>query len=443
MQRTKMMSIAITTLAVIAVVLMPLDGARAASKEKVVHNFRHNGTDGYFPTAGLISDGAGNFYGTTFGGGSGRSGCQTYFHDGSCGTVFELTPGARGSWHEKVLHSFHNDGKDGYNPAAALIFDTAGNLYGTTTDGGMFTGCPPPFGCGTVFELTPGAHGKWTEKVLHSFRCGRTHTGGCNPAAGLILDTAGNLYGTTAGGGTASACCGTVFELTPAANGKWTEKVLHGFDCNTEGCGPVAGLIFDTAGNLYGTTFYNGAHFAGTVFELTPGSNGQWTEKVLSNFDQAGDQPAAGLIFDKAGNLYGTTSGGGAHFAGTVFELAPGSNGQWTEKVLYNFGNSSGDGASPYAGLIFDATGNLYGTTEGGGIGSGCPPFGLCGTIFELTPGTNGQWTEQVLHTFDSSGKDGWSPQASLIFDKAGNLYGTTRQGGVTVKAGTVFRLTP
>jgi uncharacterized repeat protein (TIGR03803 family) len=369
MQRTKMMTI-LSVLAVFAVVVMPLDSVRAASKEKVLYDF--------------------------------------------------------------------SGGSDGLNPLAGVVFDTVGNLYGTTPNGGIN-------GRGNVFELAPGANGKWTEKVLYSFNSDGID--GNYPSGGLVFDTAGNLYGTTAAGGTASACgsngCGTVFELTPAANGKWTEKVLHSFDCNTEGCGPVAGLIFDKAGNLYGTTFYNGAHFAGTVFELTPGSNGQWTEKVLSNFDQAGDQPAAGLIFDKAGNLYGTTSGGGAHFAGTVFELAPGSNGQWTEKVLYNFANSSSDGASPYAGLIFDAAGNLYGTTEGGGIGSGCPPFGLCGTIFELTPGSNGQWTEQVLHTFDSSGKDGWSPQAGLIFDKAGNLYGTTRQGGVTVKGGTVFRLTP
>ena len=312
--------------------------------------------------------------------------------------------------HEQVLHSFGN-GMDGQFPYAGLIFDTSGNLYGTTNFGGTYT-------FGTVFELTPIAGGGWTEKVLYSFGNG---TDGAYPEAGLIFDAVGNLYGTTYGGGTYGT--GTVFELTPTGGGSWTEKVLHNFNDNgTDGFYPYAGLIFDAAGNLYGTTSQGGTYGDGTVFELTPAAGGVWTEKVLYSFNANGTDgtaPQAGLIFDAAGNLYGTTNQGGTYLSGTVFELTPAGGGVWTETVLHNFNDNGTDGAYPYAGLIFDGAGNLYGTTDGGGTYFG-------GTVFELTPAAGGSWTEKVLHNFNPNSTDGYEPYAGLIFDAAGNLYGTT-----------------
>jgi uncharacterized repeat protein (TIGR03803 family) len=288
------------------------------------------------------------------------------------------------------------------------------------------------YGDGTVFELTPEAGGGWTETVLHSFN----GNDGSAPYAGLIFDAAGNLYGTTFSGGAYGD--GTVFELTPEAGGGWTETVLHAFNGN-DGQFTYAGLIFDTTGNLYGTTLYGGAHGNGTVFELTPEVSGSWTETVLHNFDdngKDGNNPYAGVIFDAVGNLYGTTYGGGTYDGGTVFELTPGASGSWTETILHNFSDSTTDGIglNPYAGLIFDAAGNLYGTTEEGSYGYG--------SVFELTPKAGGHWTAKLLLPFGWYGKDGKYPAASLIFDAAGNLYSTTHGGGAYV-SGTVFELNP
>ena len=279
---------------------------------------------------------------------------------------------AGGAWTEKVLHNFNHNGTDGYWPIASPILDAAGNLYGTTFQGGAYD-------LGTVFELTPTGGG-WTETVLHTFS---GYTDGGSPWAGLVFDTAGNLYGTTPYGGDYYA--GTVFELTPTAGGGWTKQVLHSFspDC-TDGYEPYAGLIFDTAGNLYGTTSAGGTYSCngsqgGTVFELTPTEGGGWTETVLHSFNSNGTDgiiPYASLVFDTAGNLYGTTVSGGTYNYGTVFKLSPGEGG-WTETVLHTFNGT--DGAAPYAGLIRDAAGNLYGTTFLGGAYGG-------GTVFELTP---------------------------------------------------------
>ena len=390
----------------------------AATRETVLHNFGDGANDGQIPLAGLIIDAAGNLYGTTLYGGT-----------DDIGTVFELTPEADGSWTEKVLHSFkfkNFNETDGANPEAGLIFDRAGNLYGTTSQGGIHNNCY--YGtCGTVFELSPNQDGSWTEKVLHSFN----NTDGANPEAGLIFDTAGNLYGTTDQGGTYGF--GTAFELTPQGDGGWTEKVLHSFNFNeTDGANPEAGLIFDRAGNLYGTTNGSGSGSVGTVFELTPRADGSWKEKVLYSFDGSdGSNPEAGLILGAAGDLYGTTSSGGSDNLGTVFKLTPNADGDWTEKVLYSFNET--DGAYPEAGLIFDASGNLYGTTVGGGTNND-------GTVFELTSEGGGSWTEKVLHNFN--GSDGFGPYAALIFDTAGNLYGTNSGGG-THNDGTAFELTP
>ncbi|MGB8888000.1 MAG: choice-of-anchor tandem repeat GloVer-containing protein [Candidatus Korobacteraceae bacterium] len=381
----------------------------AADRETVLHSFG-NGTDGADPYgASLIFDAAGNLYGTTRDGG---------IHGE--GTVFKLSPKEGGGWTETVLHSFEN-GTDGADPLAGLIFDAAGNLYGTTWLGGLH-------GFGTVFELSPHG-GSWTETVLHSFGSG---TDGTQPLVSLIFDAAGNLYGTTYEGGIHGA--GTVFELSPGQGGGWTEKVLHSFGSGTDGAYPLYGVsLTGSAGNLYGTTYEGGIHGLGTVFELSPSGGGNWTEKVLHSFGSGADgaSPYAELIFDTSGNLYGTTFAGGIHSSGTVFELSP-SGGDWTEKVLHSFGNGT-DGTEPFASLI-DAAGNIYGTTIGGGLHG-------AGTAFELSPRDDGSWTETELHSF-SDGSDGGYPYAGLIFDRAGNLYGTTWQGGIH-GAGTAFEITP
>jgi uncharacterized repeat protein (TIGR03803 family) len=415
-----------------------------AASESTLWNFG-NGNDGGAPQAGLVTDTDGNLYGTTILGGVFGG-----------GTVFELTPPSivGGQWSESVLWNFN--GEDGFEPYAGLVIDANGNLYGTTIGGGAFASENDPF-AGTVFELTlPSTNGgKWTESVLWSFGDG---TDGFSPAAGLIMDGGGNLYGTTAAGGAFSA--GTVFEVSPpsAIGGSWTESVLWSFGSGADSSEPFAGLIVDKSGNLYGTTSAGGAygesattHGDGTAFELTPPATiaGDWTEAVLWSFGNGKDgaTPEAGLILDASGNLYGTTSKGGSYGAssggyGTAFELSPPAtiDGNWTESVLWSFGNGS-DGAAPEAGLITDLSGNLYGTTSKGG--SYDISQGGYGTTFELSPPatTDGNWTESILWSF-GLGDDGVQPQANLSMDAKGNLYSTSLVGG-TFGAGTVFEIAP
>src|SRR6266571_2192213 len=266
--------------------------------------------------------------------------------------------------------------------------------------------------------------------VLHTFQGGSS--AGANPSAGLIMDSSGNLYGTTFGGGTSNS--GTVFELVNSS-GAYTESVLHSFvNSGGDGLNPSAGLIMDSSGNLYGTTFGGGTSNSGTVFELV-NSSGAYTESVLHSFVNSGgdgSKPAAALIMDSSGNLYGTTQNGGTNGFGTVFELVN-SSGTYSEKVLHSFTNSNGDGASPFAGLIMDTSGNLYGTTAGGGTGG-------TGTVFSLI-NTSGTYGENLLLVFGTTcGGNGSSPEAGLIMDSSGNLYGTTLSGVKNV--GTVFELT-
>jgi uncharacterized repeat protein (TIGR03803 family) len=259
-----------------------------------------------------------------------------------------------------------------------------------------------------------------TETILHSFTGG---SDGGFPQAGLIFDSKGNLYGTTTGGGTSSNCtgCGTVFQLVPDSNGAWTENVLYTFGSSanlTDGVNPFGSVVFDSKGNLYGTTTGGGSSFAGTVFELSPGSDGVWTEKVLYNFTGGSDGsgPNAGLTIDKSGNLYGMTSSGGASGFGTVFELVPEANETWSEKVLHSF-TGGNDGSSPYNnGLVFDDAGNLYGSTPNGGLHD-------YGVVFKLTPGAEDVWTEQVLYAFTDTLT---APFGNLILGSDGNIYGTS-----------------
>jgi uncharacterized repeat protein (TIGR03803 family) len=342
-----------------------------------------------------------------------------------------LAPAAGAASKYKVLYKFAHPA-NGANPQGNLIFDAAGNLYGTTYIGGARN-------MGTVFKLAPNQDGSWTESVLHSFN----GSDGDEPFAGLIFDAAGNLYGTTHSGGASDL--GTVFKLAPNQDGSWTESVLHSFS-GKDGDSLDAGLIFDRAGNLYGTTLLGGASDFGTVFKLAPNQDGSWTESVLHSFSGShdGSHPAAGLIFDAAGNLYGTTDSGGKlnlcegdrSGCGVVFKLTPNADGSWTESVLHSFGVNH-YGMYPQASLIFDAAGNLYGTTvRGGHVGF----FGRlrCGVVFKLAPNQDGSWTESVLHYFGTSAA---LPYYGLIFDAAGNLYGTTVAG--SANSGAAFKLSP
>jgi uncharacterized repeat protein (TIGR03803 family) len=424
--------------AFIALVLATSGATRAQAQTfTVLHTFTDS-PDGAVPFAELFRDTTGNLYGTTHGGG-----CTSY----GCGTVFKLDPAGN----ETVLYRFGSvpSGLDPQDPYAAPVMDTAGNLYGTTRDSGAFGG-------GTVFRLDTS--GNLT--VLHSFAPGGAD--GASPYAGLVLDTAGNLYGTA----TASVLApnGTVFKIDTADN----FTVLHTFT-GPDGAGP-GGLIIDAAGNLYGATGGGGsgacpdlAGFVapcGTVFKLDPSGN----ETVLYSFKRGSDggNPAAGLLMDAAGNLYGTTLTGGSGTSGTcsgetglpgcgtIFKLDASGN----ETVLYSF-KAGSDGALPYAGLVMDALGNLYGTTSEGGPGT-CTGRNQvvvgCGTVFKLDPSGN----ETVLHSFTGSSDGAFPLYGYLVMDTTGNLYGTASSGGFgTTNAGgpctvvgglggcgTVFKLT-
>jgi uncharacterized repeat protein (TIGR03803 family) len=369
-------------------------------------------------------DTAGNLYGTTLGGGN--DGCMGQAGPG-CGVVFKLTPNANGSWAEKAIHRF--SGKDGSSPqyGGSLTLDGQGNLYGTTFIGGK--GDCNGYGCGVAFELIPQANGSWEEKVLHYF----TGNVGVNPQNSLIFDTAGNLYGTTGDWSYGFTGPGTVFKLSPNADGSWTKSTLHSFN-STDGYNPNSGLVRDPAGNLYGTTFLGGAYDGGVVYQLTPNSDGTWTENLLYSFTggQDGSRPAASLILDAAGNLYGAAIVGGANGWGTVYKLAPNQDGSWTQSILYAF-KGGNDGGYPVASLTFDGVGGLYGPTSAAGAGG-------CGVVFKLTPTSNGPWQENVLHSFVN--KPGCNPQGSLVFDAAGNLYGPTEGDGTTTH-GSVYEITP
>jgi uncharacterized repeat protein (TIGR03803 family) len=397
----------------LAIVLLPgaIGGTSAdAQTYKILYTFTGQ-ADGGQPIGGLIRDAERNLYGTTCCGGA-------Y----GAGTVFMLDMAGN----ETVLYSF-TGGQDGDQPFASLIRDEEGNLYGTTFWGGGSAACNGGTGCGVVFKLDTS--GK--ETVLHAF----TGTGGdgANPYDGLVQDPKGNLYGTMLNGGSSSACsggCGVVFKINTAGK----EKVLHSFSAGTDGANPFAGLVRDAEGDLYGTTNSGGSYGQGTVFELEHTGK----EKVLYTFtgEADGGQPLLGyLVRDAKGNLYGTTVRGGASscsfLCGTVFELE--RNGK--ERALYGFSGGT-DGANPYAGLVRDAEGNLYGTTNQGGAAG-------YGTVFKLDKAGN----ETLLHTFTGTGGEGASPYDDLMLGPMGDLYGTAADGGDSgcfenLGCGIVFRLT-
>jgi len=353
---------------------------------------------------------------------------------------------------ERVIHTF-TGGKDGIG-SNDLIADRAGNLYGTTFNGGGSAGA------GTVYELSPPTQqgGAWTETILYSFSYALLGNG-IGPKAGLAMDSAGNLFGTTWLGGPAGG--GLVFELSPPPQkgGAWTYSLLYDFSAPNDGYSPQARLLLDHAGNLYGTTTAGGtggcAGGCGGVFKLAPPAQpgGAWNETVLFNFSgtfETGGGTSGGLTMDERGALYGTTYSGSGGQSGTVFRLTPPRTvgKHWAHTVLYAFAGGA-DGTAPEAEVVFDKNGNLYGTTNYGGNG-GPNCFGTsCGTVFQLTSTPSGPWTHTLLYSFNG-GTDGGYGYAgpALTLDTAGNLYGTTPIGGDPncgggTGCGTVFRLTP
>lgn len=402
----------------------------SAQTELVVYSFA-GGKAEAFPLSALVADSEGNLYGTTVEGGK-----------NNYGTVFELIPTKKG-FRQRILHSFK--GADGTNPYAKLTFDGNGNLYGTAYYGGT-RNCDSA-GCGTVFKLSPTAHG-WKETTVYRFEGG---SDGAFPASEVIFDSAGNMYGTTSsGGGTLTgACgqdgyvgCGTVFQLTETQKGTWNEMVLHAFTGNDDGEFLYAGLVLDSLGNLYGTTEEGGnaGCFAslgcGTAFTLSP-RYGVWAKSTIYTFSGGTDAggPSGSLVFDVSGNLYGTSISGGAIGSGTVYQLSP-AHGGWTESVIHGFGGA-GDGQLPADELVFDQYGALYGTTVYGGATG-------WGTVFKMTP-SQGSWTESILHSF-AAGVDGQNPWAGLLYFD-GDLWGTTEEGGgngcFELGCGVVFKIVP
>lgn len=388
------------------------------AQESILYSFNDLNGDGFNPVAGPTIDSAGNIYGTLFTGGA-----------NGIGAVFKLSP-SNGGWNESLLYSFGTYPTDGFWISGGVVLDTAGNVYGTAQFGGAYNK-------GMIYELTPAQGGGWTQTVLVNF----DGANGTQPHAGLTWDTAGNLYGTAAGGGAYSS--GTVFELSPAGSGSWNLTVLYSFGAKTnDGNAPLGGVTIDSAGNLYGTTQNGGGTSSacpagcGIAYKLSS-HNGHWSETILHNFNQRsadGQMPICNLTLDASGNIYGSTQAGGANKGGIVFELIPSGKG-WQEKVLHSFVPGRKDGYADEGGVIFDTAGNLYGATNSGGDHNQ-------GTIFRLTPGSNGTWTESLIYSFaDQNNGDARNPGSGLVLSN-GVIFGTTDAGG-SYDSGTVFQVTP
>ena len=406
----------------VAAMFMLTAVATQAQTYSVIHNFA-GGQDGATPMAGLTFDRAGNLYGTAAYGGTVGGACGA----SGCGTVFRLAKRNSG-WVFSPLYSFAG-GTDGANPEANVNIGSDGSLYGSTYLGG---GPCDGDGCGTIFNLKPPASAcksalcPWTETLVHKF----TGPDGIGPVGTVIFDQGGNLFGATTSGGFRNG--GAIFELLPMGGG-WTVKVLY----SSYGY-PKGGLILDDSGNLYGPAFTAGNGY-GSVYRMVPsGSSWITTDLYDFNYGSDGGYPWAGLIFDPAGNLYGSTCSGGSGNGGTVFQLAF-SGGSWVLNTLYSFAGPDNGRlvVGPVGSLVMDHAGALYGTTLADGVHG-------YGSVFKLTPGGDG-WTFTSLHDF-TGGSDGGYPYSYLVFDAKGNLYGTASVGGngpCTNGCGVIFEITP
>jgi len=405
---------------VLFVVTLALAASAQAGTDTVLYSFcaQTSCVDGVYPYGSLVADSSGHLYGTTYEGGT-----------NNYGSVFELILSG-GTWTETVIYSFLGpSNSDGANPVAGLVFDGDGNLYGTTEYGGASSE-------GTVFELSKSG-GTWKETLLHTFD-DISGSDGYYPYGVLTFDAAGNLYGTTPNGGKLGG--GTVFQLKPSGS-KYTYKVIHGFTNSASSAYyPYGGVVVDSKnGYLYGTTYYGGLVWnVGAVYQLREVS-GVWIFSVVYNFlgDSLGQYSESGLAVDASGNLYGTNYQGGDFNLGDVFKLTLGSGNKFTEKVIYSFkGYAKKDGAYPYfAGLTLDSAGNLYGSTYQGG--SSTANNLNYGTVYKLDAST---YKESVLWSFGTTG-DGYNPYHQPIL-VGGKLYGTTNSGGLH-SGGAVYELAP
>lgn len=400
----------------------------------VIHEFG-GPQQGANPYSGLLVDRKRNLYGTTENGG------VSCLLNPACGTVFELMPDGFGGWTEKTLHNF--DGGDGGFPTAPVVFDRHGNLYTTSN---CVQDCFYGYN-GNVIKLAPNANGAWPESVLYDFPdngCSPTYFGtGGLVVCSIAFDHSGRLYGATVvAGQTGQDCpsgCGTAFFMGQLSISSWYHIVIHDFaGGSSDGRFPQGLLTFDAGNNIYGTTGAGGSANHGVVYMLTPNPSGPgWRETILHTFQGGssdGANPIAGVVLDAAGNVYGTTSQGGSAGLGTVYRLTPQSNGTWTETVLYSF-QGGNDASTPNSSLSFDSAGALYGTAGGGAHGQGA--------IFKLKPSSGGQWTESVYYTF-TGGLDGGQPYGGVSFDTPGNLYGTASVGGTNGQNGGVaFQIVP
>jgi uncharacterized repeat protein (TIGR03803 family) len=385
--------------AIIGALLLVLSLSQPVQSQtyKVIHNFMIS--DGATPYAGPTLDGSGNVYGTTYLGGSDAN-----------GSVYELSRHGS-SWVFTSLHSF-TAGGDGSGPGFGSLAINGGALFGTTESGGYF---------GTAFEVMRASAGPdaWKETVVHTFGVGKD---GAQPLNGVVFDVAGNFYGTTSLGGADGN--GAVFEIKHSGK-KWIESLIYSFTS----ANPVAGVTLDAHGNLYGTTSFGGTSGNGLVFKLARSASG-WKETVLYNFKGGNDgqHPVGGVVLDKAGSLYGSTFLGGDNGGGTVYRLSRSGKG-WKLTTL----NSFAGGAGPYNKLTFDAKGNIYGTTNGDGAHGD-------GSVFKLTRSSGG-WKFTDLYDF-TSGSDGGLPYGSVAVDAEGNIFGTATVGG-SDNQGVVFEITP
>ena len=379
-----------------------------ASTTEIIYSFAGD-EDGEYTDTDVAIDAAGNLFGSSVLGG-----------DFGGGTVWQLSP-VGGSWVHTVLYSF-TGGADGGEPYKGVTLDAAGNVYGTAVTGGSGS-CEG--GCGVTYKLTKSGT-TWTYNVIHAFTGGADGSG---PGARVTVNTNGDVYGMTPTGGANGL--GTIYALHPKPNGSWATKVIHTFTGGADGSTGSAGKMILRGGHLYGAATTGGVNGAGTIFEMTPTQTGEWDFKTIYSFkgEPDGVFPYGGLLFDGGGNIYGTTYYGGANDVGAVYRLSPDGVGEWNERLLYSFGTGS-DGNSSISNLVFDSSGNLYGTTSEGGSGSG--------TIFKLARGT---LLESIPHSFQGP-PDGAFPYAGMVAGGNGTFFGATTHGG-TDGEGAVYKFTP